>query len=111
MLFHQHTNRSYDFDNACDGEPLPIYRWLHHHTCSFQILPFDDTLCVLEPCLNYEQCSINLQFDEAAPFISSEAMLFRPIRTVSIYSCNCPQGFAGQYKEIKIFIPGFNVYR
>lgn len=64
-----------------------------------QILPFDDTLCVLEPCLNYQRCSIDLQFDEAASFISSEAMLFRPIRTRSIYSCGCPQGYAGQLKS------------
>ncbi|KAK8742193.1 hypothetical protein OTU49_002167, partial [Cherax quadricarinatus] len=44
-----------------------------------QVLPFDDTLCVREPCLNFEECLNVLKFGNASGFISSNSILFRPI--------------------------------
>ena len=30
-----------------------------------QLLPFDDTMCVREPCLNFEQCSTQLRLADS----------------------------------------------
>nr|XP_018907159.1 PREDICTED: protocadherin-like wing polarity protein stan isoform X2 [Bemisia tabaci] len=60
-----------------------------------QVLPFDDNLCVREPCLNYEECLTVLKFGNASGFISSDSVLFRPIYPVSTFSCHCPKGFTG----------------
>lgn len=61
-----------------------------------QVLPFDDTLCVREPCLNFEECLSVLKFGNASDFISSPTILFRPIHPVSTFACRCPQGFTGE---------------
>ncbi|XP_076265474.1 protocadherin-like wing polarity protein stan isoform X1 [Rhynchophorus ferrugineus] len=60
-----------------------------------QILPFDDNLCVREPCLNYEVCLTVLKFGNASGFINSDTVLFRPIYPVTTFSCQCPRGFTG----------------
>ncbi|XP_065173819.1 protocadherin-like wing polarity protein stan isoform X2 [Atheta coriaria] len=60
-----------------------------------QILPFDDNLCVSEPCLNYEECLTVLKFGNASGFISSNTVLFRPIYPVTTFTCQCPEGFTG----------------
>ncbi|KAK7789529.1 hypothetical protein R5R35_000833 [Gryllus longicercus] len=60
-----------------------------------QVLPFDDNLCVREPCLNYEQCLTVLKFGNASGFISSDTVLFRPIYPVTTFACRCPKGFTG----------------
>ncbi|KAK6640052.1 hypothetical protein RUM43_008329 [Polyplax serrata] len=59
------------------------------------VLPFDDNLCVKEPCLNYEHCLTVLKFGNASGFISSDTVLFRPIYPVSTFVCQCPHGFTG----------------
>ena len=64
-----------------------------------QVLPFDDNLCIIEPCLNLELCSTVLLFGEAADVIASEWMLFRPIHPRYQHSCSCPLGFTGSAKE------------
>lgn len=56
-----------------------------------QVLPFDDTLCVREPCLNYEECLNVLKFGNASGFISSNSILFRPIYPVNTFACRCPK--------------------
>lgn len=61
-----------------------------------QVLPFDDNLCVREPCLNYEECLTVLKFGNASGFISSDTVLFRPIYPVTTFACRCPKGFTGQ---------------
>jgi hypothetical protein len=61
----------------------------------FQVLPFDDNLCVREPCLNYEECLTVLKFGNASGFISSDTVLFRPIYPVTTFACRCPKGFTG----------------
>ncbi|KAK4300812.1 hypothetical protein Pmani_027014 [Petrolisthes manimaculis] len=60
-----------------------------------EVLPFDDTLCVREPCLNYEECLNVLKFGNASGFISSNSILFRPIYPVNTFACRCPKGFTG----------------
>lgn len=59
------------------------------------VLPFDDNLCVREPCLNYEECVTVLKFGNASGFASSNTVLFRPIYPVTTFSCECPRGFTG----------------
>ncbi|KAF7994935.1 hypothetical protein HCN44_004407 [Aphidius gifuensis] len=59
------------------------------------VLPFDDNLCVREPCLNFEECITILKFGNASGFASSNTVLFRPIYPVTTFSCKCPQGFTG----------------
>lgn len=61
----------------------------------FQILPFEDNLCVREPCLNFELCLTVLKFGNASSFISSDTVLFRPIYPVTTFACQCPHGFTG----------------
>nr|CAD7436168.1 unnamed protein product [Timema monikensis] len=62
----------------------------------FKVLPFDDNLCVREPCLNYEECLTVLKFGNASTgFISSDTVLFRPIYPVTTFACRCPRGFTG----------------
>ncbi|XP_063598702.1 protocadherin-like wing polarity protein stan [Penaeus indicus] len=60
-----------------------------------EVLPFDDTLCVREPCLNFEECLNVLKFGNASGFISSNSILFRPIYPVNTFACRCPKGFTG----------------
>ncbi|XP_066248043.1 protocadherin-like wing polarity protein stan isoform X1 [Euwallacea similis] len=60
-----------------------------------QIMPFDDNLCVREPCLNYEECLTVLKFGNASGFIHSDTVLFRPIYPVTTFTCQCPKGFTG----------------
>ncbi|XP_037087761.1 LOW QUALITY PROTEIN: protocadherin-like wing polarity protein stan, partial [Pollicipes pollicipes] len=60
-----------------------------------QVLPFDDNLCVREPCLNFDKCLTVLKFGNATGFIHSQSILFRPIYPVSTFACRCPAGFAG----------------
>ncbi|GIY38497.1 protocadherin-like wing polarity protein stan [Caerostris extrusa] len=57
------------------------------------VLPFDDNLCVREPCVNFEQCLSVLKFGNASGFISSDTLLFRPIYPVNTFACRCPHGF------------------
>ncbi|XP_008557612.1 protocadherin-like wing polarity protein stan [Microplitis demolitor] len=59
------------------------------------VLPFDDNLCVREPCLNFEDCVTVLKFGNASGFASSNTILFRPIYPVTTFSCECPRGFTG----------------
>lgn len=59
------------------------------------VLPFDDNLCVREPCLNFEECVTVLKFGNASGFASSNTILFRPIYPVTTFSCECPRGFTG----------------
>ncbi|XP_044577360.1 protocadherin-like wing polarity protein stan isoform X2 [Cotesia glomerata] len=59
------------------------------------VLPFDDNLCVREPCLNFEDCITVLKFGNASGFATSNTILFRPIYPVTTFSCQCPRGFTG----------------
>lgn len=78
-------------DNWCLS-PLP----------SHQVLPFDDNVCLREPCQNYMKCISVLRFNSSAPFISSPSILFRPIHPIAGLRCRCPVGFTGDYCETEI---------
>ncbi|XP_076313585.1 protocadherin-like wing polarity protein stan isoform X2 [Tachypleus tridentatus] len=60
-----------------------------------EVLPFDDNLCVREPCVNFEECLSVLKFGNASGFITSDSLLFRPIYPVNTFACRCPEGFTG----------------
>uniref|UniRef100_A0A8C8BU45 Cadherin EGF LAG seven-pass G-type receptor 3 n=1 Tax=Otus sunia TaxID=257818 RepID=A0A8C8BU45_9STRI len=67
-----------------------------------EVLPFDDNVCLREPCQNYMKCISVLKFDSSAPFIASSSTLFRPIHPITGLRCRCPQGFTGDYCETEI---------
>ena len=76
-------------------ERIYLSRPLLTKITGLEILPFDDNLCVHEPCLNFEKCLSILKFGNASDFISSETILFRPINPINTYACRCPYGFTG----------------
>ncbi|XP_074833686.1 cadherin EGF LAG seven-pass G-type receptor 2 isoform X2 [Carettochelys insculpta] len=67
-----------------------------------RVLPFDDNVCLREPCENYMRCVAVLRFDSSAPFLASGTVLFRPVRPVRGLRCRCPPGFAGHYCESQL---------
>ncbi|XP_034027332.1 cadherin EGF LAG seven-pass G-type receptor 3 [Thalassophryne amazonica] len=67
-----------------------------------EVLPFDDNVCLREPCQNYMKCISVLRFNSSAPFISSASILFRPIHPIAGLRCRCPVGFTGDYCETEI---------
>ncbi|XP_072336405.1 cadherin EGF LAG seven-pass G-type receptor 2 isoform X1 [Scyliorhinus torazame] len=67
-----------------------------------RVLPFDDNICLREPCENYMKCVSVLKFDSSAPFITSDTILFRPIHPINGLRCRCPAGFTGDYCETEI---------
>ncbi|CAG2161702.1 unnamed protein product [Oppiella nova] len=64
-----------------------------------EVLPFDDNLCVREPCLNYEECLSVLKFGNASDFVSTDSILFRSINPVNTFACRCPKGFQGMHHK------------
>ncbi|XP_045146623.1 cadherin EGF LAG seven-pass G-type receptor 1, partial [Echinops telfairi] len=67
-----------------------------------RVLPFDDNICLREPCENYMKCVSVLRFDSSAPFLSSTTVLFRPIHPITGLRCRCPPGFTGDFCETEI---------
>ena len=63
---------------------------------TIEILPFDDNICIREPCLNFEHCQTRLMFGSAKHFVDGESILFRSIHPVKTHSCQCPLGFTGE---------------
>ena len=60
-----------------------------------QVLPFDDNICVREPCLNFEQCSSQLKLstaDNATWPVAGDSLLFRSVDPLLTYHCHCPIG-------------------
>ncbi|NXJ95515.1 CELR2 protein, partial [Corythaixoides concolor] len=83
-------------------ERLYLNRSLLAAVSAQRVLPFDDNVCLREPCENYMRCVSVLQFDSSAPFLASDTILFRPIRPVPGLRCRCPPGFTGDYCETEI---------
>ncbi|XP_060132979.1 cadherin EGF LAG seven-pass G-type receptor 2 isoform X2 [Zootoca vivipara] len=83
-------------------ERLYLNRTLLAAISEQRVLPFDDNICLREPCENYMRCVSVLKFDSSAPFISSDTILFRPIHPVNGLRCRCPLGFTGDYCETEI---------
>ncbi|NXN98057.1 CELR2 protein, partial [Rhinopomastus cyanomelas] len=83
-------------------ERLYLNRSLLATISAQRVLPFDDNICLREPCENYMRCVSVLQFDSSAPFLASDTILFRPIHPVTGLRCRCPPGFTGDYCETEI---------
>ncbi|KAJ7428289.1 hypothetical protein BTVI_01031 [Pitangus sulphuratus] len=83
-------------------ERLYLNRSLLAATTAQRVLPFDDNVCLREPCENYMRCVAVLRFDSSAPFLASDTVLFRPVRPVPGLRCRCPPGFTGDYCETEI---------
>ncbi|NWI11111.1 CELR2 protein, partial [Crypturellus soui] len=83
-------------------ERLYLNRSLLAAISAQRVLPFDDNVCLREPCENYLRCISVLQFDSSAPFLASDTILFRPIHPVTGLRCRCPPGFTGDYCETEI---------
>ncbi|KAL1116918.1 hypothetical protein AAG570_005387, partial [Ranatra chinensis] len=77
-------------------ERIYLNRALLTKLSTLQVLPFDDNLCLREPCLNFEECLTVLKFGNASEFVSSDTVLFRPIYPVTTFACRCPRGFIGK---------------
>ncbi|XP_064354330.1 cadherin EGF LAG seven-pass G-type receptor 2 [Dromaius novaehollandiae] len=83
-------------------ERLYLNRSLLAAVAAQRVLPFDDNVCLREPCENYLRCVSVLKFDSSAPFLASDTILFRPIHPVTGLRCRCPPGFTGDYCETEI---------
>lgn len=83
-------------------ERLYLNRSLLTKISSQEVLPFDDNICLREPCENYMKCVSVLKFDSLAPFVTSDTILFRPIHPIAGLRCRCPAGFTGDYCETEI---------
>ncbi|TMS03043.1 Cadherin EGF LAG seven-pass G-type receptor 1, partial [Larimichthys crocea] len=83
-------------------EQIYLNRTLLRLISSQEVLPFDDNICLREPCENYMKCVSVLKFDSSPPFIASETVLFRPIHPINGLRCRCPVGFTGDYCETEI---------
>uniref|UniRef100_A0A8C2IY92 Cadherin, EGF LAG seven-pass G-type receptor 2 n=1 Tax=Cyprinus carpio TaxID=7962 RepID=A0A8C2IY92_CYPCA len=83
-------------------ERLYLNRSLLAQISSQEVLPFDDNICLREPCENYMKCVSVLKFDSLAPFVASDTILFRPIHPIAGLRCRCPLGFTGDYCETEI---------
>uniref|UniRef100_A0A672KH35 Cadherin EGF LAG seven-pass G-type receptor 3 n=1 Tax=Sinocyclocheilus grahami TaxID=75366 RepID=A0A672KH35_SINGR len=88
------------------SEALEEQLYLNRHRLNalahMEVLPFDDNVCLREPCQNYMKCISVLRFNSSAPFIASPSTLFRPIHPITGLRCRCPAGFTGDYCEIEI---------
>ncbi|KAK5610636.1 Cadherin EGF LAG seven-pass G-type receptor 2 [Crenichthys baileyi] len=83
-------------------ERLYLNRSLLAQISSQEVLPFDDNICLREPCENYMKCVSVLKFNSLAPFVTSDTILFRPIHPIAGLRCRCPTGFTGDYCETEI---------
>uniref|UniRef100_A0A3Q2DJZ9 Cadherin EGF LAG seven-pass G-type receptor 2 n=1 Tax=Cyprinodon variegatus TaxID=28743 RepID=A0A3Q2DJZ9_CYPVA len=83
-------------------ERLYLNRSLLAQISSQEVLPFDDNICLREPCENYMKCVSVLKFNSLAPFVASDTILFRPIHPIAGLRCRCPTGFTGDYCETEI---------
>uniref|UniRef100_A0A6Q2Z885 Cadherin EGF LAG seven-pass G-type receptor 1a n=1 Tax=Esox lucius TaxID=8010 RepID=A0A6Q2Z885_ESOLU len=90
------------FPSEALQEQIYLNRTLLTLVSSQRVLPFDDNICLREPCENYMKCVSVLRFDSSAPFVSSDTVLFRPIHPVTGLRCRCPAGFTGDYCETEI---------
>ncbi|XP_044535216.1 cadherin EGF LAG seven-pass G-type receptor 1 [Gracilinanus agilis] len=90
------------FPSEALQEQIYLNRTLLRLISAQRVLPFDDNICLREPCENYMKCVSVLRFDSSAPFISSTTVLFRPIHPVGGLRCRCPPGFTGDYCETEI---------
>uniref|UniRef100_A0A3Q3NGM6 Cadherin EGF LAG seven-pass G-type receptor 1-like n=1 Tax=Mastacembelus armatus TaxID=205130 RepID=A0A3Q3NGM6_9TELE len=83
-------------------EEIYLNRSLLAMLSSQQVLPFDDNVCLREPCENYMKCVSVLSFHSSSAFTASDSLLFRSIQPVGGLRCRCPPGFTGESCEAEI---------
>ncbi|XP_013421944.1 cadherin EGF LAG seven-pass G-type receptor 2-like isoform X1 [Lingula anatina] len=93
------NSQDYFYSQQFLKERVYLQRNLLAKLSTLEVLPFDDNICVREPCLNYEECIDILKFGNASGFLSSPTMLFRPIYPIEGSKCICPAGFTGMNVE------------
>uniref|UniRef100_A0A667YJH3 Cadherin EGF LAG seven-pass G-type receptor 2 n=1 Tax=Myripristis murdjan TaxID=586833 RepID=A0A667YJH3_9TELE len=90
------------FPSEALQEQIYLRRTLLARVSAQRVLPFDDNVCLREPCENYMKCVSVLRFDSTAPFVASDTVLFRPIQPVAGLRCRCPAGFTGENCETEV---------
>uniref|UniRef100_A0A914UTL0 Uncharacterized protein n=1 Tax=Plectus sambesii TaxID=2011161 RepID=A0A914UTL0_9BILA len=81
------------------SELVHKYRHTLSSMAALDILDFTDNLCVREPCVNFEKCSVVLKFGNAQDTITTDDFIFKPINPVSTFACTCPAGFASSSNQ------------
>lgn len=75
-----------------------LHRSLLKKLLLLDILPFDDNICVREPCLNYERCSSEMKITtdgNSRKLLEGSSLLFRSVDPLVTYTCSCPAGYTG----------------
>ncbi|XP_076133414.1 cadherin EGF LAG seven-pass G-type receptor 3 [Alosa pseudoharengus] len=90
------------FPSEALEEQLYLNRPRLNELVHMEVLPFDDNVCLREPCQNYMKCISVMRFNSSAPFVASPSTLFRPIHPITGLRCRCPAGFTGDYCETEI---------
>uniref|UniRef100_A0A8C2T9U6 Cadherin EGF LAG seven-pass G-type receptor 2 n=1 Tax=Coturnix japonica TaxID=93934 RepID=A0A8C2T9U6_COTJA len=89
-------------------ERLYLNRSLLAAISAQRVLPFDDNICLREPCENYMKCVSVLKFDSSAPFITEVDLCFsspcgsngRCRSHEGGYTCECHEDFTGEHCEL-----------
>jgi cadherin EGF LAG seven-pass G-type receptor 1 len=83
-------------------ERIFLNRLILSQNLDAQVAPFQDDICVHEPCLNYQECQVTYKFDKAPrTFYTNRNMIFRPIKTSQSYTCLCPATFTGMKNKLE----------
>ena len=72
-----------------------------------EYLPFDDNVCVREPCLNFETCTPVLKFagPEKDVMLKASTLMLRSVDPLATYSCDCPQVWPlTQFLSVSFFV-------
>uniref|UniRef100_A0A452UBJ4 Cadherin EGF LAG seven-pass G-type receptor 2 n=1 Tax=Ursus maritimus TaxID=29073 RepID=A0A452UBJ4_URSMA len=76
-------------------ERLYLNRSLLTAISAQRVLPFDDNICLREPCENYMRCVSVLRFDSSAPFIQYNGRVVRMLGRIQECYRRC--GWAGRH--------------
>uniref|UniRef100_A0A8C5FWR0 Cadherin EGF LAG seven-pass G-type receptor 1 n=1 Tax=Gadus morhua TaxID=8049 RepID=A0A8C5FWR0_GADMO len=90
-------------------ELLYLNRTLLGRLAALSVLPWDDNVCLREPCDNYMLCVSVLRFQSSAPRFEvggagagGGGVMFHSVRPVAGLRCRCPPGFTGDYCETEL---------
>ncbi len=89
------THDEHYLDPAYIKQRIYLHKDLLQKLLLLEFLPFDDNICVREPCLNFEKCSSVLKFGNEERTLESKTLMFRSVDPVKNYACSCPVGFTG----------------
>lgn len=77
-------------------ERIHMNRALLSQALDVSVAPFQDNLCLHEPCQAYQECHSIHKFDRAPKtFVTTANMIFRPIKASQSFVCTCPPTFTG----------------